>query len=117
MGAPIVHWEINVSDHEKGSKFYKDVLDWTMIPHEGMPYVLVKDEGEGSIGGGIGKVQGGQSPSVTVYARVDDLQAYLDKAEKAGGKTVLPPTPIPGVGSCAMFADLDGNVIGLFKGM
>lgn len=115
MGAPIVHFEISSRDYKKAQEFYRKVFDWKISEHEGMPYALVADEGEKSIGGGIGAVQDGQQPGVTFYARVNDLQAYLDKAEKAGGKTVLPPTPIPGVGACAMFTDLDGNVIGLFK--
>ncbi len=116
MGMPVVHWEINSRDYKKAQKFYREVFNWTVTEHEGMPYAMVNDEGKGSIGGGIGNVQPGQNPSLTFYVSVDDLQAYLNKAERAGGKTVLPPTPIPGVGSCAMFADLDGNVVGLFKG-
>jgi predicted enzyme related to lactoylglutathione lyase len=117
MGAPVVHWEISSGDYKKAQAFYQQVFDWKIQEHEGMPYALVAPEGEGSIGGGIGATQEGQGPSITFYVSVDDLQAYLDKAEAAGGKAVMPPTPIPGVGSCAMFADPDGNVIGLFKGM
>jgi hypothetical protein len=52
---------------------------------------------------------------VTFYVQVDDLQKSLDKAQSLGANTVLPPTPIPGIGSCAMFADPNGVVIGLFK--
>lgn len=115
MGSPVVHFEISSSDYKKAEKFYKSVFDWTTQGHEGMPYLLVQPEGDGSIGGGIGNTQEGQPTGVMFYVKVDDLQAYLDKAEKAGGKTKMPPTPIPGVGSCAMFTDFDGNVIGLFK--
>ncbi|MEW6050149.1 MAG: VOC family protein [Candidatus Zixiibacteriota bacterium] len=52
---------------------------------------------------------------MTIYVMVDDLQAYLDKAVKLGGSVVVPPTPIPGVGAFAMFKDLDGNCLGLFR--
>ncbi|MFQ5723234.1 MAG: hypothetical protein ACE5G6_01985 [Terriglobia bacterium] len=31
------------------------------------------------------------------------------------GCASLPPTPIPGVGSMALFKDPEGNVIGLFS--
>jgi hypothetical protein len=47
--------------------------------------------------------------------QVDDLQAYLDKANQLGGKTLVPPVEIPGQGSFAWLADLDGNIIGLWK--
>jgi len=52
---------------------------------------------------------------VTVYVQVDDLQAYLDKANQLGGKTLVPPVEIPEPGSFAWLADLDGNIIGLWK--
>jgi hypothetical protein len=46
---------------------------------------------------------------------VDDLQAALDKAAKMGATTLMPPTPIPGIGASALFRDPDGLVVGLFK--
>lgn len=47
---------------------------------------------------------------------MDDLQAYLDKPASLGGKTVVPPTPIPDVGAFALFHDPEGNLVGLFSG-
>jgi len=52
---------------------------------------------------------------VTVYVQVDNLQATLDKAAELGGKTLVPPTEIPGMGSFAWLTDIDGNVSGLWK--
>jgi len=47
--------------------------------------------------------------------RVDDLDAYLDKAEQLGGTRVLPPTDLPeGFGRIAVFTDPDGNQVGLW---
>lgn len=116
MAKPVVHFEISVTNREKATDFYSKLFDWKTNTAPGFDYTLVEPAGDKSNGGGIGPIQPGQKPSVTFYVNVDDLQAYLDKAERLGGKTVLPPTPIPNVGACAMFADLDGNVIGLFKG-
>ena len=59
---------------------------------------------------------GGRTSRVTIYAQVDDLQAYLDKAERLGGKTVLLPMEIPDTVTLAMFTDPEGNLIGLIKG-
>jgi predicted enzyme related to lactoylglutathione lyase len=50
-----------------------------------------------------------------VYVQVDDVKAYLDKIGKLGGKTIVPPTDVPGMGQFAWFADVEGNVIGLWK--
>ena len=46
---------------------------------------------------------------------VDDLQAKLDQAEKLGAKVVMPAMQVPDGPEIAMFADPDGNVIGLAK--
>jgi predicted enzyme related to lactoylglutathione lyase len=115
MGQPVIHFEIGSKDHKKAREFYKSLFDWKITEHEGMDYGMVEAEGKDSIGGGIGPSGEGNQPYVTFYVQVDDLQAYLNKAESLDGKTTLPPTPIPGIGSCAMFADPDGNIIGLFK--
>lgn len=63
---------------------------------------------------GIAAAQDGTS-RVTVYVAVPDPRATLDRAEQLGGKTLMPPTEIPDVVTLAMFADPDGNVIGLIK--
>jgi len=115
MASPVVHWEIGGNDTAKTREFYAKLFDWDVQAHPGMDYGLVAPAGEKSIGGGIGPVPPGGQPYVTFYVQVDDLQKSLDKAESLGGKAVLPPTPIPEVGSCAMFADPSGVVIGLFK--
>lgn len=46
----------------------------------------------------------------------DDLQAMLDHAVALGGTVVMPATEIPGVTMLALFADPDGNAIGLTTG-
>jgi predicted enzyme related to lactoylglutathione lyase len=115
MAAPVVHFEITASNANTSKEFYSKLFDWSFQTHEGFDYHLVGPASDKSIGGGLGPVQGDQTPMLTVYIQVDDLQKYLDRAENLGGKTTLPPTPIPGVGSCAMFTDPDGLIIGLFK--
>lgn len=72
---------------------------------------------EGGIGGGIMPTTEDTPPNhVTIYIQVDDLQAYLDKAECLDGKTILPPILIADyIGSCAMFNAPSGNCIGLYK--
>lgn len=116
MTQPVIHFEITASNRERAVEFYSQLFDWKTSMAPGFDYSLVEPAGNNSIGGGIGSAQSGQKPFVTFYVGVDDLQATLDKAESLGAKTILPPTPIPGIGACALFADPDGIVIGLFKG-
>lgn len=113
MGQPVIHWEMAAKDPGKLQEFYAALFDWKINANNPMNYGLVETGGEGGINGGIYSSDR-EVPPLTIYIHVDDLQTYLDKAEGLGGKTVLPPTPIPGVGACAMFSDPEGTVIGLF---
>jgi predicted enzyme related to lactoylglutathione lyase len=46
---------------------------------------------------------------------VDDLDAYAEKIEKAGGKVVVDKVDVPGVGQLSLFEDPDGRVLGMWK--
>lgn len=51
---------------------------------------------------------------MTVYVEVDDIVAYLEKAQQLGGRKIVGPIEIP-VGSFVWMADPEGTVIGLVK--
>lgn len=115
MPHPVVHWEIAGKDGEKLQQFYRSLFDWEITHSPELNYGMVAPGGEGGIGGGVFGCPEGMPGYLTIYVLVDDLQAHLDKAEGLGGKTVVPPTPIPSIGSFAMFSDPEGHVVGLFK--
>ena len=70
----------------------------------------------GGIPGGVGSAMGGAG-HVTFYVEVDDLAAELARIEELGGSTIQPPMDVPNGPSIALFADPEGHVIGLVKGM
>ncbi len=113
MGVPIVHFEIGCRDNEKTKQFYCELFDWT-IEQMGPAGVITTGAGSG-IGGHITALGHEPHHYVTVYAEVDDIPAYLQKAESLGGSTVVPETEVPGQGAFAWLKDLDGNTIGLWK--
>lgn len=115
MANPVVHFEICGSDAAKTREFYGKLFGWQYQMFEAMDYGMVAPAGEGSIGGGVFAAPEQSPPYVTFYVHVDDLAASLARAEELGGETTMPPTPIPGMGSMAMFNDPDGNMIGLFS--
>ena len=51
----------------------------------------------------------------TVYARVDDLQKYLERAESLGGKTTMEPMSVGEGTEIAAFTDPQGCWFGLYK--
>jgi predicted enzyme related to lactoylglutathione lyase len=114
MPNPVVHWEIVGNDWQKLQKFYGDLFGWNVDVNEEFLYGMVTPDGGKGIAGGIGGDMGG-GKRVSVYIEVDDPQAYLDKAEQMGGKTLMPPTEIMEGTTIAMFADPEGKTTGLIK--
>lgn len=114
MPNPVLHFEIMGKDAAATRRFYADVFDWEIDAGNPMNYGVVTAQDGRGIGGGVAANPPG-AIYVTVYVAVGDLQATLDKAEAAGGTTLMWPTEIPGVVTMAMFKDPDGNVIGLMK--
>jgi predicted enzyme related to lactoylglutathione lyase len=112
MGAPVVHFEIMGGEGSGLETFYRELFGWKIDSNNPMKYGIVDT---GGINGGIGSGQQG-GHRVSIYAQVSDLQETLDRAEKLGGKTILPPTEVPGGPKLAMFADPAGNVTGLLLG-
>ena len=114
MAHPVVHFEVSGRDLDKLQEFYSAVFGWKTQRAPDMPYAMVEQE-EGGIGGGIGRAPDGDG-HVTFYVSTGDPQATLDKVEQLGGRTVLPVTELPQV-TIALFADPEGDVVGLAKGM
>ena len=110
MARPVIHWEIGARDGAKLREFYTALFGWTITGDS--EYALVTAE-EGGIGGGILQTHDDMPPYVAIYVGVDELQGTLDRAAELGGHTVVPPMPIPNVGTFAMFSDPDGNLIGI----
>ena len=112
MPNPVIHWEITGKDAPKLQQFYANLFGWNVDSNNPLNYGLVDTKTEDGINGGIAQEQE-LATRVTVYVQVDNLQAYLDKAESLGGKTILPPTVIPDTVTLAMFTDPEGNIMGM----
>lgn len=113
MARPVVHWEIAGRDTSALREFYAKAFGWT-ITDAGPTYALVQPVG-GGLDGGIMRAPGQSPPYVTIYVRVDDLDAALAEIGALGGTPLVPPTAINEAASFAMFRDPEGNVVGLLK--
>lgn len=106
-------------DNKKALAFYTKVFGYghesmDMGP-QGTYYMLTSG---GVPRGGLMRVdQPGSKPGWLSYVSVTDCDAAIGKAEKLGGKVLLPPTEVPGVGRFAVFADPLGAVLGVIKGV
>ncbi len=115
MAYPVTHFEINAQDAPATQKFYRDLFGWGIDTNNPDNYGMIDTKNKGAgINGGIGASRHGKS-WVTFYVETDDPAATLAKAERLGGTRVMEPMDAGGNVVYALFADPEGNVIGLAK--
>jgi uncharacterized protein len=112
MGNPVVHFEVGAADAERARRFYADLFDWD-IRVDPSGYGLVSTGSPVGIAGGLMPAPAGRPAWVTFYVSVEDLEKSLVRAEELGGRRLVGPQPLGGGMAFAMFADPDGNPVGL----
>lgn len=123
----VVHFEIPADDVDRAKNFYGSVFGWkleTVPMPEGeytTAYTTAVDEqtqlptDPGAINGGLYQRSEGAPSTPVITIDVDAIDDALKQVEDKGGSTVLPRTPIPGMGAFAYFKDPEGNVLGLWE--
>ncbi|GIF40265.1 VOC family protein [Actinoplanes xinjiangensis] len=115
MGRPVAFFEIISTDADRARGFYTGLFGWTASDQEGGYALVDTGAGEGAIGGGIGAAETPEEAGVKIYVQVDDLEKTLEQAVALGGTTLVEPAALPGdYGRFAVFADPDGNPVGLW---
>ncbi|WP_375397811.1 VOC family protein [uncultured Sphingomonas sp.] len=117
-GTPI-WYELLTTDVEGAKRFYGEIVGWTAAAHPspdgGMPYTIF-NVGETGVAGVAMPPEGAPTgPQWLAYFHVEDVDAKLAELERAGGKTHMPATDLPGVGRIALVADPQGVVFYLMK--
>jgi predicted enzyme related to lactoylglutathione lyase len=113
MAAEIVHLEFKSASFTRTSEFYARLFDWRTEQNASSSYM--KLSGDGSTSAGWVRADLVQSPGPIAYLAVDDLGAKLEEIERAGGRILVPSLPFAGGGEVGLFADPDGNVLGLWR--
>ena len=111
MPSPVVHFEIGSPNAAESAEFYRAVFDWQFADIG--PARLVTGGHEGGISGMLNALGHPPHTYVMVYVQVDDIEAALARVAQAGGKTLVPPQPLPDGRRFAWIADPAGNTIGL----
>jgi hypothetical protein len=111
MSHPVVHFEIGCKDKAATNAFYEAAFGWKI--DAGPMGTIDTGSGEGIQGHVVAL---GHEPHqfTNFYIQTDDVAASLKAIEELGGKTVVPPVPLP-TGTFAWFADPGGNTVGLWK--
>jgi predicted enzyme related to lactoylglutathione lyase len=115
MSNPVTHFEVVGHDAAALQRFYSEAFGWQMKP-AGPGYAMALPGDDRGINGAVGTPPEGDSPRVTFYIEVPDLEATLAYVERLGGRRVAGPVDIPAGPSYALFADPEGHVVGIVRG-
>ena len=117
---PVNWFEIPVSDIARAKTFYESAFGVELADNEMGPNKMAWFPMEMGASGASGTLMQGQGykPShdgSLVYIHVPKIDAALSKIGKAGGKTLMPRTPIGEHGFIAHFEDCEGNRVALHE--
>lgn len=118
MAAILRHFAINADDVPRARRFYESVFGWTFDPWGPPGFYQIKNAGQGFLGALQGRREiapGAHMHGFEVTMGVDDLKATITAIETGGGKIIMPPYRIEGVGELIFFEDTEGNLVGAMQ--
>ncbi|MGK2949935.1 MAG: VOC family protein [Acidimicrobiales bacterium] len=116
MTDPLIsHFAINADEPDRARRFYEQTFGWSLQPwgppgffrDSRTPVVAVVQQRRSLI----------DTPSqgFECTVAVDDLGVVMRRAVAAGGRVVLDPTVIDGVGELVWLQDTEGHVVGAMR--
>lgn len=118
MPATFRHFAINADDTARAQTFYESVFGWRFDPWGPPGFYQIKNAGDGLLGALQGRrelVPGLRMPGFENSFGVEDLKATIAAIEAGGGKIIMPPYRIEGVGELIYFRDTEGNIAGAMQ--
>lgn len=111
--------ELLVSDPQKAVGFYGQLLGWKNSKSEfdGKSYYSMSTSDDIPVGGimQVTEEMGPIPPHWGVYFTVDNIQKAIDYVNNNGGKVLMGPHDVHGMGQFAVCQDPDGSVFSVFQ--
>jgi uncharacterized protein len=101
MPAILRHFAINAADVQKAKAFYETIFGWTFAPYGPPNFYQVWNAGSGFIGALQERRELAVGKPVTTFEtsfQVEDIRATLKAVEANGGRVLMQPYFIEGVG-------------------
>ncbi|WP_426505816.1 VOC family protein [Dactylosporangium sp. McL0621] len=112
MTQPVSYVEINSPDLDATRRFVASVFGWELAPFSAPDYLVAPHGDAPGVDTGLLPSRDGQPRTVPVI-RVDGLEAATALVREHGGRVVVEPFTLPGVGSGCYITDPAGVLIGL----
>jgi uncharacterized protein len=113
MPSPLVFFNIVTTDLEASKAFFRDLFDWEI----GSDGISIDPGGPADFDpkGTFVEARDGQGPAATLWFRVGDLWATIEKAESLGAKVLIPIRQNPGGAHFALIRTPEGLPIGIVQ--
>ena len=110
------HFALNADDVQRAKAFYERVFGWEFTPYGPPNFYQILNAGESFIGAVQERRELVENKPMFGFENtfgVEDIQATLQLVTDTGGRTLMQPYFIEGVGDIAYFEDSEGNVCGV----
>jgi predicted enzyme related to lactoylglutathione lyase len=118
MPATLRHFAINADDVGRARQFYESVFGWRFDAWGPPGFYQIRNAGQGVLGALQERralVPGVRMAGYEASMAVDDLRATMAAIEAGGGRILMPPYRIDGVGELLYFEDTEGNLVGAMQ--
>jgi predicted enzyme related to lactoylglutathione lyase len=118
MPAVVRHFAIHVDDVQRARGFYEAVFGWRFEPSGPLGLHQTNDPGQGLAAALFERREALTGEGVRgfeVTAGVEDLEQTIQAILAHGGKLLMPPFHIDGMGELIFFEDTEGNRVGAIQ--
>jgi uncharacterized protein len=118
MASPVVFFQIGTRDGEAAKRFFGELFGWEFGEGGGGSYVASIDPGgpaDFDPKGALMEVSAGREPYVSLFVRVEDLSATLQRAFELGANEVVAPTRTATGADLALIRTPEGLVFGIVQ--
>ena len=112
MANPVVQWQIVTKDAEGLTQFYSRLFGWTVESNNSLGYRTLSS-GNGGVPGGVWPRGEEGHNLVQLFIEVEDIDAYLKRAQDLGARVLVPKQILPDGDQMALAIDPAGLSFGL----
>ena len=117
MDSPVVHFQIATHDPEGMAKFLREVFEWDVdaTADQSFSNIATGWSDDIRVAGSMLKIREGSHPFVSVYVRVHDLDATVERARERGAQVRVPRARTEQGTDIAIIAHPEGQVFGVVQ--
>ena len=108
MPNPVMQFQILSKTPDETARFYSTLFGWNIDANNPMGYRRIATGSVDGIQGGIWPAPPQAHDFVQLFMAVDDVKAYVRKAQELGATLIIPPTLLPEGDEMAVLVDPNG---------